>query len=114
MASSPPKKASKTEQTLCCAGHRISNSCSRCKRIIEIPAVCQITGKVADEGFVQSVSETGYLLSHLSVLADACQVIFSSASCVLIVVVSTPNSLLVGLEYTIACVKCLPSTVYSL
>src|SRR5216683_5694755 len=74
----PPKKAPITEQTLCCAGHRISNSCSRCKRIIEIPAVRHITGKVADEGFMQSVSETGYLLSHLSVLAEACQVIFSS------------------------------------
>jgi hypothetical protein len=54
--------APKTEQTLCCAGHRISNSCSPCKRIIEIPAVRHITGKVADEGFMQAVSETGYLV----------------------------------------------------
>jgi hypothetical protein len=42
---------------------RISDSCSPSKRTIETPAVRHNRGKNANEALMQSVSETGYLVT---------------------------------------------------
>jgi hypothetical protein len=73
---SPPQKAPTTEQTLYFAGDRISNSCSPSERTIEIPLSVTSPAKTPMSPFMESVSETGCLLLPLSILSEACQVLF--------------------------------------